>query len=57
MSTFPVHTLETAPEASKPALDGLKAAFGFLPNIVGAMSTSPFLINFLTALEVFILAT
>jgi len=50
MSTFPVHTLETAPEASKPALDGLKAAFGFLPNIVGAMSTSPVLINCLTAL-------
>jgi alkylhydroperoxidase family enzyme len=50
MITFPVHTLETAPEASKAALGGLKAGFGFVPNIAGAMSTSPVLINCLAAL-------
>ncbi|MDE1996217.1 MAG: carboxymuconolactone decarboxylase family protein [Rhizobiaceae bacterium] len=50
MTEFPIHTLETAPEGAKAALNGLKSAFGFVPNIVGAMSTSPVLINCLTAL-------
>ena len=50
MSNFPVHTLQSAPEASKPALEGLQSAFGFIPNIAGAMSTSPVLINSLVAL-------
>src|SRR5579863_9412164 len=49
MTIFPIHTLDTAPEASKPALEGLKATFGFLPNIAGAMATSPTLINSLAA--------
>lgn len=50
MSNFPVHTLISAPEASKTALEGLQSAFGFIPNIAGAMSTSPVLINSLVAL-------
>jgi len=50
MSNFPVHTLQTAPEASKPALEGLQSAFGFIPNIAAAMATSPVLINSLVAL-------
>jgi alkylhydroperoxidase family enzyme len=50
MTSFPVHTLETAPEASKPALEALKSAFGFVPNIAGAMATSPVLIGALTDL-------
>lgn len=50
MPHFPIHTLETAPDASKPALHGLNDAFGFIPNIAGAMSTSPVLINCLAAL-------
>ena len=50
MSQFPIHTLETAPEASKPALSGLKAAFGLIPNAAGAMSASPVLINSFVAL-------
>jgi alkylhydroperoxidase family enzyme len=49
MVTYPIHTLETAPEASRPALSGLKAAFGFIPNIAGAMATSPALISSLAA--------
>jgi alkylhydroperoxidase family enzyme len=50
MTNFPVHTLDTAPEAAKPALQALNAAFGFIPNIAGAMATSPVLIGSLTDL-------
>jgi alkylhydroperoxidase family enzyme len=50
MTTFPVHTIESAPERSKPALQQLQSAFGMIPNIAGAMSTSPVLINSLVAL-------
>src|SRR6516162_4088175 len=50
MTTFPVHTIESAPEGSKPALKQLQSAFGMIPNLVGAMSTSPVLINSLVGL-------
>ncbi|WP_413987712.1 carboxymuconolactone decarboxylase family protein [Labrys okinawensis] len=50
MTTFPVHTMESAPERSKPALQQLQSAFGMIPNIAGAISTSPILINSLVGL-------
>ena len=50
MATFPVHTLESAPERSKPALQQLQSAFGMIPNIVASMATSPVLINSLVGL-------
>jgi len=50
MTSFSICTLETAPEASKPALRDLHAAFGTIPNIAGAMATSPVLINSLVGL-------
>lgn len=50
MTTFPVHTLDGAPERSKPALEQLQAAFGAIPNILGAMATSPVLINTLVGM-------
>src|SRR3974390_3604353 len=50
MATFPVHTIESAPERSKPALRQLQSAFGMIPNIAGAISTSPVLINSLVGL-------
>lgn len=50
MATFPVHTLDSAPERSKPALQQLQSAFGMIPNIAGAMATSPVLINSLVGL-------
>jgi len=50
MTSFSVHTLESAPERSKPALRQLEAAFGLIPNIAGAMATSPVLINSLVGL-------
>ena len=50
MTNFPVHTLQSAPELSKPAVQQLQSAFGMIPNLIGAMSTSPVLINSLVGL-------
>lgn len=50
MPHFPVHTLATAPEMSRPSLQALQSAFGFVPNIAGAMATSPVLIDSLVGL-------
>ena len=50
MTGFPVHTMDSAPERSKPALRQLQSAFGMVPNIAGAMSTCPVLINSLVGL-------
>ncbi len=43
MERFPVHTLESAPQASKSALRDVQARFGMIPNLAGAMATSPVL--------------
>jgi len=50
MTSFPVHTIESAPERSKPALKQLQSAFGMIPNLVGAVATSPVLVNCLVGL-------
>jgi alkylhydroperoxidase family enzyme len=44
-NTFTVHTIESAPEKSKPTLQGMKQKFGFLPNIMGTMAENPILLN------------
>ena len=41
MTNFAVHTLETAPAGSRPMLEGLKKAFGFVPNLYAAIAESP----------------
>jgi alkylhydroperoxidase family enzyme len=50
MTDFPLHTLESAPARSKPALQQLQSAFGMIPNIAAAMATSPVLIDGLVGL-------
>jgi len=50
MTTFPVHTIQSAPEHSKPALRQLQSSFGMIPNLIGAMSASPVLIDSLVGL-------
>jgi AhpD family alkylhydroperoxidase len=45
VSKFTVYDIDDAPEKSKPALRMLKEAFGFVPNIAGAMAGSPTLLN------------
>jgi AhpD family alkylhydroperoxidase len=42
--------MESAPEPSKPAMQRLQTAFGMIPNVAGAMATSPVLINSLVGL-------
>jgi uncharacterized peroxidase-related enzyme len=41
MTTFKVHTPETAPEKSRPILKELNAKIGFVPNVVGVLAESP----------------
>lgn len=50
MPAFPIHTIESAPEKSRPSLEALHSAFGIIPNIVGAMATSSVLIDSLVGL-------
>lgn len=38
---FDSYTADTAPEASKPLLAGVKAQFGFIPNLQSIMAESP----------------
>jgi alkylhydroperoxidase family enzyme len=42
---YPTYTIASAPENSKPALEQLKKAFGFVPNIAGVIANSPKLVN------------
>lgn len=41
MSRFPIHSIESAPAASQPVLTGAKAAFGFVPNLLGMLAEAP----------------
>jgi AhpD family alkylhydroperoxidase len=50
MQSFPVLTIDTAPAKSRPALQALQGAFGMIPNMAGAMATSPVLVDSLVAL-------
>ncbi|MBT2116456.1 hypothetical protein KK141_13735 [Dyella sp. LX-66] len=50
MPAFPIHTIASAPEPSRPSLEALQDTFGMIPNIAAAMSTSPVLIGSLVGL-------
>jgi hypothetical protein len=45
MQQFSIHTVESAPEESKPALQGVQQKFGFIPNVAATMAENPVLIN------------
>ncbi|HEX3778682.1 MAG TPA: carboxymuconolactone decarboxylase family protein [Pseudonocardiaceae bacterium] len=45
MTDYPIQTIDTAPAATRPALTGLHAAFGLIPNVAGVMANSPALLN------------
>ena len=40
MKTFPVHSIESAPESSVPFLEQTNKKFGFVPNLIGIMASS-----------------
>ena len=50
MPNYPIYSIASAPEKSKPALEQLQQAFGVVPNIIGAIANSPKLINSLVGL-------
>lgn len=50
MPNYPIHTIASAPEGSKSALEQLRQAFGLVPNIAAAIANSPKLINSLVGL-------
>ena len=43
--TYPVNTIEAAPEAAKPILTAAQKGFGFVPNLLAVMSTAPALLE------------
>ncbi len=45
MHEYRVHSIESAPEKSKQALQGVQEAFGLVPNLAGTMAESPTLMN------------
>jgi uncharacterized peroxidase-related enzyme len=45
MTKFTVHTIESAPEGSKPALQKLKDGVGLIPNLAAVMANAPALIE------------
>lgn len=54
MHDYRIHTLDTAPEASRPALQRLQQTFGLIPNLAATMAESPSLLQaFVAALGAF----
>ena len=45
MSTFKTHSIESAPEASKPLLEGAQKAYQFVPNLLATMAEAPSLLE------------
>lgn len=45
MTDFTTHSIDSAPAASKPLLEGAKQAYGFVPNLLATMATAPALLE------------
>lgn len=41
MSTYKIHSIDSAPNGSKPLLEGSQKAFGMIPNLHGVMAEAP----------------
>ncbi len=54
MTTFPLHSSETAPEGSKPILAAAQKKFGFVPNLFRVMAEAPAAAEaYLTVMDIF----
>ncbi len=54
MTTYKVHTIETAPEGSKPILVAVQQKMGFVPNLMATMAESPVMVEaYLTLMGLF----
>ncbi|MBI1196248.1 MAG: carboxymuconolactone decarboxylase family protein [Phenylobacterium sp.] len=49
--TYPVHTVDTAPEGAKPTLTAAQKGYGFIPNLLGVMANAPALVAAYTTLS------
>jgi AhpD family alkylhydroperoxidase len=49
MPTYQIHTIASAPEQSKPALEQFQEVFGVIPNIAASIANSPKLVTALSA--------
>jgi AhpD family alkylhydroperoxidase len=45
MTTYPIHTIDSAPEGARQSLAGVRQAFGLVPNLAATMASSPPLLN------------
>jgi len=41
MSAYTIHTIDSAPEGARAALEGVQEKFGFVPNLMGVMADAP----------------
>ncbi len=41
MTTLKIHTIESAPEASRPLLEGSQKAYGMIPGLHGVLAGAP----------------
>ena len=54
MLGFKPHTIESAPDASKPVLEAAQQKLGFLPNLMATMAESPVMVeSYLTLMGLF----
>ncbi|MEG3753499.1 carboxymuconolactone decarboxylase family protein [Psychromonas arctica] len=51
MSKFQIHTVDTAPEQSKPILEGAVKQMGVVPNLFGTMAEAPTILKAYTQLH------
>lgn len=54
MSTFPIHSVESAPEGSREALRQVQAGLGLVPNLAAGMAEAPSLVRaFFTVRDIY----
>ncbi|WP_420336612.1 carboxymuconolactone decarboxylase family protein [Roseibium sp.] len=54
MASYSQHTIESAPEASKPILQGIQKRLGFVPNLMATMAEAPVLVeSYMTMMGIF----
>ena len=54
MATYTQHTIETAPDGSKPILGAIQSKLGFVPNLMATMAEAPVLVeSYMTMMGIF----
>lgn len=51
MAEFPLHDVESAPEAARPALERAEVAYGFIPNLLRVLAEAPAALEAYTTLN------